>query len=356
MGKALYIIVIGTFVAGSVLYMQSSNTKIATVDRQADYQEKVLAREIARSANGIAHLRLQEAGSNFDLALANINGFDKDGKPNKNGVFKGSLNQGQYRIRAIPLDGQNIKVETVGIYGGAEEEIVSYHRVEMLVVSEPSTLRAEFIMSEAGWCSAVFLQRYIPIEHVDVLSDTTGVVSADGLWFEKYPEMIFDSGHYRNGETVEPSDIVLDTGTRMNFFIGVDKGCAHKGVWVDEFNQDNYSHIHYAMDHEESVTEMLEGTYSMIELNHLHDQKWRIAFEDQAHYSEEQYTDIKINGYGNGSWDSVDGTFGGDGWDEGLDGYKELKNWGSQPDYSDQVFEIELLKCGGPCVVEEAEV
>ena len=355
MGKALFIIVLGTFVAGSVLYMQSSNTKLATADRQATYQEKMLAREIARSANGVAHLRLQEAGSNYNLALAKINGFSDDGKPNMHGTFSGSMNHGEFRVKAMPLDGQNIKVETVGVYNGIEEKIISYHRVEMLVVKEPSRLRAEFMMSEAGWCSAVFLQQFIPISPGDSTSATTGVVSEDGLWFEKDPEMIFDSGNWRNGETVEPADIVLEAGTRMNFFIGVDQDCSERGVWVDTYNPDDYNHIHYAMDHEESVTEMLEGTYSMIELNHLNEQTWRIAFEDQSFYTDGQYNDIKLNGYGNGVWDEESHTFGGTGWGTDIDGYKALDNWSSQPDYSDQVFEIGLLPCGGPCEVEESE-
>ena len=72
MGKALYIIVIGTFVAGSVLYMQSSNTNIATTTRQATYQEKVLAREIARSANGVAHLKLQPSRCRLRRGLLGI--------------------------------------------------------------------------------------------------------------------------------------------------------------------------------------------------------------------------------------------------------------------------------------------
>lgn len=356
MGKALYIIVIGTFVAGSVLYMQSSNTNIATTTRQASYQEKVLAREIARSANGVAHLKLQQAGADYDEAVGNINGFNNDGSPKTNGDFTGSMNDGTFRIRAIPLDGQNIKVETVGMFAGVEEKIVSYHRVDVLVVNEPSKLRAEFIDSMAGWCSAVYLQQFIPISPGDSTGATTGVVSADGQWFEKYPEMIFDSGHNRNGESVQPADLILDTGTRMNFFIGVDIGCAHKGEWVDTFNPDDYDHIHYAMDHEVSVTSMLEGTYSMIELHETDDQTWRIAFEDQNFYTEAQYNDIKLNGYGNGFWDHDEGTWGGEGWDADLYGYRALGNHGNQPDYSDQVIEVELLSCREvSCEVEEVE-
>ena len=55
------------------------------------------------------------------------------------------MNDGTFRIRAIPLDGQNIKVETVGMFAGVEEKIVSYHRVDVLVVNEPSKLRAELL-------------------------------------------------------------------------------------------------------------------------------------------------------------------------------------------------------------------
>ena len=364
MGKSIFLIIIGTFVAGSVLFIQASDTRIATTTTQAVYQEKVLAREIARSATGIAHMRLQQAGANYDLALSKINGSNHDGTPNLQGALSGALNNGTFKIKAIPLDGQNIKIESTGIFNDVEEKIVSYYRVDMLVVKEPSRLKVEFIESQAGWCSAVYLQQFIEIPPGQDLGDVLGIpadsaatiagqISSDGLWFEKAPEMIFDSGHYRDGETVEPADIALATGTRMNFFIGVDQNCSEEGNWMEEFSDSLYDHIHYAMDHETSVTEMLEGTYAMIELNDFDDQTWRIAFEDQNFYTVQQYNDIKLKGYGDGNWDSVEGTWGGTGWGEDSDGYRDLNDWGNQPDYSDQVFEVELVPCGGPCIIEE---
>ena len=62
-----------------------------------------------------------------------------------------------------------------------------------------------------------------------------------------------------------------------------------------------------------------------------------------------------MNGYGDGSWDSEQGTWGGDGWEFDADGYRELTNTGAYPDYSDQVIEITLLPCSVVgCEVEES--
>ena len=355
MGKAVLIIILGAVVAGSVTYMQASQTQVATTDRQSLYQEEVLAREIARSAHGLAKLRLQQASTTTDAAVGSINGHHKDGSIKLHGKMKGDMMDGKYEVWAKAVDGQNIKLETVGIFNGVREVITSYYRLEMLVVKEPSTMRVEFIESMAGYCSAVYLQQYIPISPGDSTGAITGVVSADGKWFIKNPEMIFVAGHNRDGLDTAPADVFLDTGTRMNFFIGVDPNCSEEGVWVDTFDSSDYDWIHYALETTSDIRSMQEGRYSMIELHHSNDQQWRIAFEDLQHFSAEQHADIKTNGYG-GSWDEDDMTYGGTGWGVDLSGYRDLYDYGWKPDYSDQVIEVTLTPCGGPCDVEAEEV
>ena len=216
------------------------------------------------------------------------------------------------------------------------------------MVKEPSTMNVKFIDSMAGYCSSVYLQQNIPIAYGDSTSATTGTVSADGKWFIKNPEMIFVAGHNRNGLDVEPADIVLDTGTRINFFIGVDPDCSEKGKVVTEFDLSVYDWIHYALETDHDVLEMEEGKYSILEVNPAHDQQWRIAFEDLPSFSEAQHADIKLNGYG-GSWDNVLQTYGGTGWGTDSDGYKQLNDYGWKPDYSDQVIEVTLIPCGSSC-------
>lgn len=354
MGKGILLVLVGSLLAGSVMFMQSSETRISTTTRQALYQREILAREIARSAHGIAKLKLQQAKSNYDLALGNINGWNHDGTVNMGGKMVGAFQGGNFEVSAMPIDGQNIKLKTVGIFDNVRETITSYYRVEMLVVNEPSQLTVEFLQSMAGYCSAVFLQQYIPISPGDSTGATTGVVSGDGEWFIKHPEMIFVSGHNRDGTSTTPAGVSLNTGTRMNFFIGVDPDCSEEGIWEDTYNPSLYDWEHHALVTESSVTQMQEGKYAMIEQHQSNEQRWRIAFEDLTTFSDVQHADIKMNGYG-GLWNGVLQTYGGLGW-SALDllGYNELIDFGNKPDFSDQVIEITLMPCGGPCPVEEA--
>ena len=348
MGKAILVIILGTVVAGSVTYLQSSKTRIETTTRQALYQEQVLAREIARSANSIAHLKLQKAGSSYETAMANINGWGKGGSYSTVGKMSGQMQGGSYEVHATAVDGQNIRIDVTGIFNGVREVITSYHKVKMLVVKWPSKLRAEFDQSMAGYCSAVYIQQNIPISPGDSTGAVTGVVSSDGNWFIKHPEMLFTSGHNRDGSSVEPANLVLDTGTQMNFFIGVDPSCKHKGDWVDEYDKDDYAWVNYALDADSDLNDMQEGIYSMIEAHHTDEQRWRIAFEDLINFSEAQHADIKANGYG-GSWDSVQETYYGTGWGVDVDGYRLLKDFGWKPDFSDQVIDIQLERCYDWC-------
>lgn len=350
MGKGILLVLVGSLLAGSVMFLQSSETRISTTTRQALYQRELLAREIARSAHGIARLKLQQASSNYDLAVGNINGWNHDGTVNMGGKMTGSFQGGSFEVRAMPMDGQNIKLKTVGIFDNVRETITSYHRIEMLVVTGPSKLTAEFLQSEAGYCSAVFLQQYIPIAPGDSTGAITGVVSADGAWFIKNPEMIFVSGHDRDGTTTTPADLLLDIGTRMNFFIGVDPDCSEEGV-VTTYNPANYDWEHHALVTESSVTQMQEGKFAMIEQHPSAPQTWRIAFEDLTNFSDAQHADIKANGYGgNNTWNESTQTYGGSGWTS-IDehGYNDLDDHGSKPDFSDQVIEITLEACDLAC-------
>lgn len=344
MGKALLIIVFGIFVAGGVMYSQSHDTNIASVNRQADYQKELLAREIARSAYGIAQLKLQKADT-YQQALASINGWGASGAVNSNGKTTGAYQGGSYEITAQPVDGQIIKVNTTGIYEDARETITSYYRVEMLVVSAPSTMTVEFLASEAGWCSAVFLQQYTPISPGDSLGSLFGTISADGKWFEKFPEMLFPSGNYRNGTTTTPAHIVLQTGTRLNFFIGVDQDCSSRDLWIPLYDPLLYDDTRYALQKESNVHSMVEGPYAIIERFESTAQQWRIAFED-APFTDAQLQDVKLSGYG-GSWDNENQTYGGTGWIF-TNGYRNLSNQYHKPGFWDQVIEVTLNPVASP--------
>jgi hypothetical protein len=166
--------------------------------------------------------------------------------------------------------------------------------------------------------------------------------------------MVFDSGHYRDGSETRFSQL-LTTGTQMNFILAVDKNCSSENDGGIAWNDGTFNHHHYALEIDaEDINNMKEGTYAMVEPYADQEGKWRIAFEDQNFYSEEQYLDIKKNGYGNQNWSN--GTWGGNGWSlHGSGQVRNLRDFGSQPDYSDQVFWIELRPYEPPEQEEQAD-
>src|SRR5690625_1018619 len=83
----------------------------------------------------------------------------------------------------------------------------------------------------------------------------------------------------------------------------------------------DFNYLHNAL--EEGVEEldaMREGKYALIERSEYNSNQYRIAFEDQNHFGDEQFADIKKNGYGNQHWRNTgtkhnpNWTYGGTGW------------------------------------------
>lgn len=372
MGKGLLIIVFGAVLGASTLMFQQKQTALETTERQTGYEEEVLAREIARSAYNIAKKLLQAAGDDLSEAIANVNGRLINGTPDYNGELTGIYQGGNYSAQAFTIDGQNVKVRATGWFGDAEHIINENHYVKMLTVTDSSNVTLEFLESMAGYCSAVFLQRYIPNKGQGIptiprdpdededddnsekseKNDPKANLTDDEKYYAMPPEMIMNSGHNRAGDElrVTPNGIVLIPGTRVNFFIGVDKDCSEEGIWEDEYERSRYNWIHNALEEDtQNMEDLQEGPYSMIEAHATEAQTWRIAFEDLRNFSIKQHEDIKANGYG-GSWDPVLKTYGGSGWtDKDSYGYRKLKDFGQKPDFSDQVIQVSFTTCSGDC-------
>lgn len=367
MGKGLLIIVFGSVLAASILTFQQKQTALETTKRQTEYEEEVLAREIARSAYNIARKLAQAAGDDVGLAIANINGRLQNGAPNYNGELTGIYQGGTYMAQAFTVDGQNVKIKVIGWFGDGEHIINENHYVPMLTVRDSSKVELDFLESMAGYCSAVFLQRFVPTYGNTKKKSMTGnfgnskkkgyavagvVLTDDEKYWIYPPEMILMAGHNREGEElrVTPDGIVLSPGTRVNFFIGVDKNCSEEGVWEDEYDASRYDYVHNALEEDtENLEDLQEGPYSMIEANPTNVQTWRIAFEDLRSFSVKQHEDIKAHSYG-GNWEPVLETYGGSGWmDKDEYGYRKLKDYGWKPDFSDQVIQIHFDPCSGNC-------
>lgn len=336
--------------AATTLSFQSKQTALETTRVQTAYEEEVLAREIARSAYSVAYRLAQNAGNDLDQAIANVNGTRSGGKPDLDGEMVGNYQGGDFGVQAYLVDGQTVKIRSIGRFGNAEHTINDNYSVQLLTVTEQSRVTIEFLESMAGYCSAVFLQQFVP--NTGQSQPAGSMLTDDERYWIMPPDMVFESGHNRaeSDARTTPQDIILEPGTRMNFFIGVDKDCSEEGLMEENFVSDTYDWIHHALEEDtENLEDLQEGLYSMIEQNETNDQTWRIAFEDLRNFSDSQMEDIKANGYG-GSWNEAGQTYGGSGWDEeDAMGYRRLRDFGWKPDFSDQVIEVTLTPCGGLC-------
>ncbi len=351
MGKFSLLVVLGAVLGGAIMMQQTSGTSVLSTRNHADRQEEMLAREIARSAYNDLLWEAREferAHPSKTVAeiIEGVNGvYGKDGKT---GAYQG----GTYAVKLVPASASSYGVESKGHYGSAEHGVEAPQlRKGTLVVTSPSTFKATFLESQAGYCSAVYLQRSVPKAMLNGADNLDGlaVVSTtpNGLYATLEPELIFASGKDRNGADAN-YETLLQPGTQLNFILGVDgSDCKGKGKKM-KVTDSEYMYYHPALlDGADDLGEMHEGRFAMIEQHPEHPEKYRIAFEDLIKFSDAQHADVKANSYGKEKWEKqANGTYsyGGTGWDKRDKwGYYKLKDTSKVPDFSDQVFEIQLI-------------
>lgn len=106
-----------------------------------------------------------------------------------------------------------------------------------------------FLESMAGYCSAIYIQRYVPKNNngmgnnpgqCDPSNPAHGSscetqedieLRGNGRYVALEPEMIFPPGHNRDSLSVQPTDFILNPGERVNFILAVDKNCSLEGRW-----------------------------------------------------------------------------------------------------------------------------
>lgn len=250
------------------------------------------------------------------------------------------------------------------------------------------TLTIQFVDSRAGYCSAIFLQRTLP-----------GVAPE----LQPLPEMVYAPGHNRNGDRNVGYETRLSPGTQMNFGIGVDMNCGGSGTRPThhpalrkvpaqnvlnqengpallatemasyQFRTNDWDHVHWALDRAAIMNgDVIEAPWGMVEQDANSPQRWRIAFEDipswnlapgHANYDRPRLSLSAVKRFG---YDlNNDGR--GDGWRDikrtvvtmqtsnglptgrysvsevsGPDGFHDLEDSGSWPDFSDQVIFVEI--------------
>ncbi|SHK16661.1 hypothetical protein [Rhodothermus profundi] len=373
MGKIAILLAVAAVIGGSILLLQSSSMRLESDERQAERQEEALAREIARSAyNRIISRarRLESANPDWSLEqlVSAVNGSA--------GKLTGQLQGGSYEAWVYPLGASSYGAVAIGRYGEAEHRIGS-HRVMrgVLEVDQPSQVKVTFLESMAGYCSAIYLQRFVPRNNNGMGNNLGGCDpsnpalggscsnqrdvelrgNGNGRYIALEPELVFAPGNNRDGAEALYST-VLNPGERVNFILAVDAdfNCERRGDTSIDINDPFYEYTRPALL--ESVgdfSQMQEGMYAMIQAHPTRPNVWRIAFEDLI-FPRAKLEDVKRWGYGDRRWRRRRGpqwgerngkrSYGGWGWREtDSRGYYKLLDFGHMPDFSDQVIEIEFI-------------
>ncbi|HEX8299237.1 MAG TPA: hypothetical protein VF594_08770 [Rubricoccaceae bacterium] len=375
MGKALLFIIAAIGASSVQTLVQANGVQGRAAVQQAIYENDVIATQIARAGYNVAYAMIYEAASPLE-GVAAVN--------NAANGLRGTYLGGEYRVTANMVGGTTIAIQSRGYYGGTwqgERYVGKYvagryfapsvhfigdDRQEIPFNPDPADARprrltGQFIMSNAGYCSAVFVQRY--------LQNTTPAN-------QPAPEMMFEPGNTRNG-AASSFDLEVMPGTQLNFFIGVDQNCSMRPsgaqTWnaiarenyVDAFNNagrnnrsnvtnylDDFDYIHKALDVDvEDLANLRESPWAMIERRQGTNETWRIGWEDIHNTSwltgTTPATSLRL---------TKERGYNGAGWQDRLvsgylpstleyrrnqpDGYRDLYDHGSMPDFEDQVIEV----------------
>lgn len=377
MGKLALLLVTTAMIGGTILITQSNQTSIESTERHAERQHEMLAREIARSGFNqmLAAARMHERQhptATVEEVVAAVNAQGEDGW--HGGNFQG----GRYKARLAFASPSSYAILASGTFEDADADVEGEQVREVhlstgtLVVPQPSTLTATFLESQAGYCSAIYLQRMVPKSNNGHGNNVDGCDSSNpgnkqcddtdpnvddeknlGNGNLRYrglePELIWASGKDRNGAQAH-YETVIAAGTLLNFILAVDKDCSSRGDASLPVTSRRYDYYHSAlMTSTSKLDEMQEGKYAMVERSTVDPSKYRIAFEDLINFSNAQHEDVKANGYGDMQWKkrgkgkNAAYSYGGTGWSQrDARGYFRLIDRGDMPDFSDQVFEIKL--------------
>ncbi|MCS4087680.1 hypothetical protein GGQ10_002512 [Salinibacter ruber] len=325
MGKFSLLLSLSVVGAVTILAFQGNQTSVDTRERQSLRQGKVIARQIARSGyNSVLSEAHKADGPNKEVKQV-VSAVD---------TVQGEYEGGTYKAWLKKISSSAYTAVSVSRFSVADS-LVEYrmggyanNTMKAPTVETPSQLNVTFEQSMAGYCSAVYLKRVKPGTKPKNQPD---------------PEMVFPPGNDRN-DAASSYEKTIESGTRLNFILAVDKNCSHEGDESADFPGD-YDHIQRSFKQDvDKLNTMREAPYGMVEETTIGSSDgWRVSFEDQRVFSEAQLWDIKENGYPDNSyWSRSRKTYGGNGWRTTPDGLRDLDDYGDIPDFSDQVFKVAL--------------
>lgn len=368
MGKYLLMLTMAVAAGSMTLMHQSKQTELDTNRRQSDRQQKVIARQVARSG--------------YNAVLAQAREEERSGKKVKQivqsvGTVSGSYQGGTFKAWLTQVSPTSYRATGEGIFQGVTHRIRVPHSKNFVpdppTVDTESKLEVEFKESMAGYCSAIYLQRFVPhgngghdnnghgnnkdgidssnpgkskedeedtdwdndgeIEDDEMRPGQSGNGQGAGTKYKKLtPELVFAPGNNRDGVTTT-FEKVLTSGTRLNFILAVDADytCEARGDTTLTIKDPSYDYTRPSfVENISKLNEMHEAPYALTQEKPGEPGTWRVAFEDLI-FSEDRLWDIKENGYD------------GNGWELDLLGYWLLKDYGNKPDFSDQVIEVKIV-------------
>ncbi|CAM3458201.1 hypothetical protein GGP80_002300 [Salinibacter ruber] len=325
MGKFSLLLSLSVVGAVTILAFQGNQTSVDTRERQSLRQGKVIARQIARSGYNSVLSEAHEADGPDKEVGQVVSAVD---------TVQGEYEGGTYKAWLKKISSSAYTAVSVSRFSVADS-LVEYriggyanNTMKAPTVETPSQLNVTFEQSMAGYCSAVYLKRVKPGTKPKNQPD---------------PEMVFPPGNDRN-DAASSYEKTIESGTRLNFILAVDKNCSHEGDESADFPGD-YDHIQRSFKQDvDKLNTMREAPYGMVEETTIGSSDgWRVSFEDQRVFSEAQLWDIKENGYPDNSyWSRSRKTYGGNGWRTTPDGLRDLDDYGDIPDFSDQVFKVAL--------------
>ncbi|WP_251981217.1 hypothetical protein, partial [Salinibacter ruber] len=320
MGKFSLLLSLSVVGAVTILAFQGNQTSVDTRERQSLRQGKVIARQIARSGYNSVLSEAHEADGPDKEVGQVVSAVD---------TVQGEYEGGTYKAWLKKISSSAYTAVSVSRFSVADS-LVEYriggyanNTMKAPTVETPSQLNVTFEQSMAGYCSAVYLKRVKPGTKPKNQPD---------------PEMVFPPGNDRN-DAASSYEKTIESGTRLNFILAVDKNCSHEGDESADFPGD-YDHIQRSFKQDvDKLNTMREAPYGMVEETTIGSSDgWRVSFEDQRVFSEAQLWDIKENGYPDNSyWSRSRKTYGGNGWRTTPDGLRDLDDYGDIPDFSDQV-------------------
>lgn len=359
MGKALLILVLGSGIVLAKQLYNSHEGGLRTAKDQRAYEEHVLAREIAISAFNVGMGEIRSHGDNLRDATIAFNGTNNAGR---SGVIgSGRHAGGRYTVRADMPTGHSIRLTAHGYYGryldsrGREmwrgkAAMHDEYRIYVLVARDRSLINVNFIPGAAGYCSAVFYQAFRP-------EMPAGTIPPAVMLFT--PANGDRSGHHPARE------IVVEAGTQMNFFIGIDQNCSERPTHTTSCQALTYAHnyslnyshyradgtnagsgrfdyLHYALDVETGeLDQAQESIWGRVEQHRTAPNRWRIGWEDihNTSWNNTSATATPSNslqatkrlGYSGLGWPTTDAR-----------GYSAVQDFGSRPDFEDQMIEVSM--------------